>query len=199
VARNALTPLPLLAVLVLAACGSPIRPGNAGPPSPGSDTAVLSELSGPAQLSAADGARAAHVGDRISTRDTLLLPAGSAALVALPAGSGTVRFDPGARRDQAGRVEDATLRITGGAGIVLQGHATVAVATGTEMTALCGAAILHSTGPSTFTVNVAAGNYPDATVQVSAGTVTGSSSEGGGTPLVLSAGQQGTIRLPRGH
>lgn len=196
---GALTSLAPLAVLVLAGCGSPIRPEIRDQPSPGPDTAVLRELSGPARLSAAGAARDAHAGDRISTRDTLLLPTGSAALVVLPAGSGTVWIAPAARQDQAGRVQDTTFRITGSAGIVLNGHATVTVAAGTELTALCGAAILRSTGPSSFTVNVAAGNYPDATVQVSAGTVTGSSSEGGGAPLVLSAGQQGSIRLPRGH
>jgi hypothetical protein len=72
------------------------------------------------------------------------------------------------------------------------------VVAGTTLTALGGAGVLRTTGPSTFTVSVAPGNYPDTTVEVSTGTVVGTPSEGGPS-LTLAAGQQGILRVPRGH
>jgi len=189
--------------VALSACGAPARPGVATPTPTGVGKAVvLQQLTGPAQFEAGTNVRVARQGDHFSAADTLLLPAGSGAVVLLADGASTVHLAPGARQDQAGRAVDTTFRVlvaqNPAAGIVVSGRASVTVAPGTVLTALCGAAVLHTTGPADFSVTVGAGNYPDASVQVTKGQVTASSSEGG-SPLTLTAGQQGTVRLPRGH
>jgi hypothetical protein len=200
--RRVMVVAPFLFV-ALGACGAPTRPTVATPTPPAAGmAAVLQQLTGPAQFEAGTTVRVARRGDHFSPADTLLLPSGSAAVVLLPDGASTVHLAPGARLDQAGRAVDTTFRVlvaqSPAAGIVVSGRASVTVAPGTELTALCGAAVLHTAGPADFSVTVGAGNYPDALVQVTTGQVTASSSEGGG-PRTLTAGQQGTVRLPRGH
>lgn len=189
-------------LLALAACGAPLRPAAVSSPTPDTRAAVLRELLGGAQLQSGSDRRAARPGDAVAPSDTLLLGSGTSALVALPGDAATVQLTPVTRRDPAGRVEVTTFRFTGtrdaSPGVVVNGAATISVADRVALTALCGAAVVRTTGPSTFTVGVAAGSYGDATIRVSAGTVTASSQEGG-TPLTLSAGQEGTVRLPRGH
>jgi hypothetical protein len=160
-------------------------------PTPGGIVAEVVMLSGSAQIEAGAAHSAARSGETLSSADTLVLEPGATAEVGLPDGS-TVLMAP----------VTGTFRFTGAqphaVGVVIRGTATVTVVPGTSLTVLCGAGVLRSTGPSTFTVSVAPGNYPDTTVSVSIGTVTGTPSEGGPS-FALTAGQQDTMRVPRGH